>query len=59
MTRHPILRVLSVLGLRAVDKPLTFALAYGSSVEGSGLLERIDEEGCGAVFAAACGYGSC
>lgn len=54
MTRHPILRVLSVLGLRAVDKPLAYALAYGCSVERSGLLERIDEEGCGAVFCAAC-----
>lgn len=53
MTRHPILRVLDVLGLRAVDKPLTYALTYGASAERSGLFERVDEAGCGAVFAAA------
>jgi len=53
VSRHPLLRVLSVLGLRAVDKPLAYALTYGCAVERSGLLERIDEEGCGAVFGAA------
>ncbi len=54
MTRHPILRALNVLGLRAVDMPMVYALAYGASPLKSGLLERIDEEGCGAVFCAAC-----
>lgn len=50
----PILQILNVLKLREVDRPLALALCYGASPLKSGLLTRIDEEGCGAVFAAAC-----
>lgn len=50
----PTLKVLNVRKLHEIDRPIALALCYGASVHNSGLLERIDEEGCGAVFAAAC-----
>lgn len=45
--------LVDVLLLREQDKGLAYALAYGASPAKAGLLERIDEEGCGAVFGAA------
>jgi hypothetical protein len=40
--------VINIYALHKIDKPLLYAYLYGSR---KGLIERIDEEGCGAVFA--------